>query len=494
MMKKKLLLGIGFCLLVGATLGISLTIRNDWINPSKAVEYLHPVPEAASPVPAIQPTALAPTSLPNFVELAKKVKPSVVNVSSEKKVKRQGPVRRFGPQQDPFDDFFENFFHGPGMAPPVERPTQSLGSGFVINADGYILTNNHVIEGADEIHVQFVDKRKKEAKVIGSDPKTDIAVIKIEGGSGSYVDIGDSDRTEVGEWVMAVGNPFGLDSTVTVGVISAKGRVIGAGPYDDFLQTDASINPGNSGGPLFNAQGQVIGINTAIVASGQGLGFAIPINLAKDLVPQLISKGKVTRAWLGVGIQDITPELAKSFDLPDQKGALISSVFPDSPAAKAGFKNGDIVRKLNGEEIAESHNLPTLVARMPVGKKITVEFLREGKPMTLEVTLGEMEEGQKKAEAAMGQSSEELGLRVRDITPEEAQGHKLQGVLVEEVDPNSAAAQVGVQAGDVLLKVNNEVINSVSDFAGASDKIKKGSVVRLYIQRDDASIYLAFTK
>ena len=507
----------------GLGLGIFLTIKNDWISPSRAVDYYHEgsgqqgqFAQGDQVAPPVQPAGfLSGNALPDFADLAKKVRPAVVNISTTKNaVKRRGPVRRSprGGPQDPFDDFFEHFFGPPGGGfggPAPERPQKSLGSGFVINEEGYILTNNHVIEGADEIQVQFPDKGpKREAKIIGSDPKTDIAVIKIADKGLPFVQVGDSAKLEIGQWVMAVGNPFGLDSTVTVGVVSAKGRIIGAGPYDDFIQTDASINPGNSGGPLFNEQGQVVGINTAIVASGQGIGFAIPINLAKDLIPQLISKGKVTRAWLGVGIQDITPELAQSFKLPDQKGALISNVFPDSPAAKGGLKSGDIVRKFDGQVIGDSHELPTLVARLPVGKRIAIEVLRDGGPKALEIVLGEMEEGEKQAEASLSKSSDELGITVRPITPEEAleqgmpqpesgkpgSGKGQRGVLVVSVDPSSSVAQVGIQPGDVLLKVNDDTINGVDDFVNASRKTKKGGVIRLYIWREGASIYLAFTK
>jgi len=295
-----------------------------------------------------------------------------------------------------------------------------------------------------------------------------------------------------------VGNPFGLDHTVTAGIVSAKGRIIGAGPYDDFIQTDASINPGNSGGPLFNLQGEVVGVNAAIVASGQGIGFAIPINLAKQLIPQLISKGKVTRAWLGVGIQDITPDLAKSFNLPDENGALISNVFPGSPADKAGLKNGDIIRALNGKEIHESHELPAMVALLPVGQSIDLKVLREGKELSLKVNLGEMEKGEKLAASSTKVNSEELGLECRDLTPEEMNELQLpkgnHGVIISGIDPSSEAASVGVQVGDVLLSLNNVKINNSSDVSTASKKIKKGEIVRLFIKRGDATIYLAFKK
>ncbi|QQR79449.1 MAG: DegQ family serine endoprotease [Deltaproteobacteria bacterium] len=381
---------------------------------------------------------------------------------------------------------------------PQQRPQKSLGSGFIINNDGYILTNNHVVEGADEVQVLVDDKKKYDAKIIGTDPKTDVAVIKIEAKGLPFVSLGDSDQLQVGEWVMAVGNPFGLDHTVTAGIVSAKGRVIGAGPYDDFIQTDASINPGNSGGPLFNTKGEVIGVNTAIVASGQGIGFAIPINMAKNLIPQLISSGKVTRAWLGVGIQDITPELAKSFNLSDENGALISNIFPGSPAEKGGIKTGDIIRKFNGKDIKQSHDLPSMVALLPVGQEVEMELLRDGKDMTLKVKLGEMEKGEKAAEESTKTSSDELGLSVRDLTPEEIVENQLpktdHGVVIVNVEPDSEATNVGVQRGDLLLSINNQKVNSSKEFSEAAKKVKTGDIVRLFIKREDSTIYLAFKK
>lgn len=494
MSKKAVWFLLGGVALAGVVLGLILTVHLDWTGPVKAVESFtegQPPPVTAPPV---QPAAFFGGGVPSsFADLAKKVGPSVVNISSTKTAKRQLPgVRRFGPRDPFFDEFFDRFFEGPS-----ERPQKSLGSGFLIQ-EGYILTNHHVVEGADEIQVQLTDKRKFDAKVIGSDPKTDLAVIKISAKDLPSASLGDSDHLQVGDWVMAVGNPFGLDHTVTVGIVSAKGRVIGAGPYDDFIQTDASINPGNSGGPLFNLQGEVVGVNSAIVASAQGIGFAIPINMAKDLVPQLISSGKVTRAWLGVGIQEITPELSKSFHLPDEKGALISNVFPGSPADKAGLKSGDVVKSFNGRDINDSHELPTLVAREPVGKKVPLRVLREGREMALEVTLGEMEKGEKMAEDTTKVTSRELGLAVRNLTPEEIVELGLRpdhhGVMVVGVEADSTAEAAGVQRGDILLTVNDVKVNNVGEYLAGARKVKSGSIVRLFIKRDGSHIYLAFTK
>ncbi len=483
--------GAGIALL-GLCVGVVLTVRLDWTSQVKAVDYFKEGEVPPAQVPAIQP-AFFFGGLPSFAELSSKVTPAVVNISTTKTVRRHPGIQRFGPRDPFFDDFFERFFQG-----PVERPQKSLGSGFIINKDGTIITNNHVVEGADEIQVQLTGKKKYDAKVVGSDSKTDLAVIRISAGDLPSVSLGDSDQLKVGDWVMAVGNPFGLDHTVTAGIVSAKGRVIGAGPYDDFIQTDASINPGNSGGPLFNLQGEVVGVNTAIVAAGQGIGFAIPINMAKGLIPQLISQGRVTRAWLGVGIQEISPELAKSFNLPDEKGALISNVFPQSPAEKGGLKSGDVIREFNGRPILESHELPTMVAGEPVGKVVTMKVLRDGKEIILQITLGEMEKGEKVAEETTKQSSKELGIAVREVMPEEAATLQLprdqHGVMVVGVEPGSTAEVAGLQPADVILSVNNEKITGLADFAAAAKRLKSGEVVRLFIKRQDATVYLAFTK
>ena len=317
----------------------------------------------------------------NFTELAENVRDGVVNIQAVKNGKGGGRVFRhfFGNphgRQNPFEDFFGS---GPGGDNPSEGFQQkSLGSGFIIDREGYIVTNNHVVENADEIKVKLANGKEFNAKVIGRDPKTDLALIKITGsGDLQPLKMGDSDALKVGSWVVAVGSPFGLEQTVTAGIVSAKGRTIGAGPYDNFIQTDASINPGNSGGPLINTKGEVVGINTAIVASGQGIGFAIPANMAKEVMPQLKDKGKVTRGWIGVGIQEVTPELAKSFDLKDKKGALVSQVFKDGPADKAGIEQGDVILEFDGKVIAESKDLPRIVAANPVGKTVQVKLSRK---------------------------------------------------------------------------------------------------------------------
>jgi len=436
-----------------------------------------------------RPTPAA--TAPDFVALAKDLKPSVVNISTSKTVRLRRPVLPGprSPQQDFFDDFFERFFQGQPQTPRKER---SLGSGFVISADGYILTNDHVVDGADEIKVRLSDGRNFTATVKGLDPKLDLALLKIEAGDKLPVArLGDSGVLKVGEWVMAIGNPFGLEQTVTIGIVSAKGRVIGAGPYDDFIQTDASINPGNSGGPLFNTAGEVVGINTAIVASGQGIGFAIPINAAKSILTQLKETGHVTRGWLGVSVQLVTEDLAESFGLKEPKGALVAEVIADSPAEKAGIKQGDIILTFDGHEVDAINDLPRLVAATPAGKEVRMSVFRNGKTHELTATIGKLQEDREEAEAA-GAASDRLGLNVADVTPEVAQRYGLQagkGALVTGVDPAGPAAASNLHPGDLILEVNGRETRSAAAFRAEVDKTKPGEVLRLLIQRGDALLY-----
>jgi serine protease Do len=439
--------------------------------------------------------AHAKTVVPDFVALAKNDKPTVVNISSSKVIRPQTPFRGspsnpYG--HDPFQDFFNRFFQNMPQHPYTSR---SLGSGFIISDDGYILTNYHVVAGADEVKVKLSDSREFKAEVKGWDDKLDLALLKISAKDHLPVaKLGDSDKTQVGEWVMAIGNPFGLGQTVTAGIVSAKERVIGSGPYDDFIQTDASINPGNSGGPLINAEGEVVGINTAIVAGGQGIGFAIPINMAKAVINQLKEKGKVTRGWLGVGIQAVTPDLAKSFGLKGEGGALVSEVMKNSPAEKAGFKSGDVITEFDGKKIREMNELPLIVASTPVGKKVKVVIIRGGKILEKTVVIEAMKEA-----AAEGQSAvvkEKLGMTVSALTPELAAKLGIKetaGVVVTEVKPGSAADEAGIAAGDILKEVDGVRIGSVADFEKALSSYKKGSIVRLLLQRGDSALYVALT-
>jgi serine protease Do len=334
--------------------------------------------------------------LPDFVMIAKKLQPIVVNVSTTQVAAEPAPGVRPESKEDPMEEFLERFS---GRQPPSGRSEQqqrSLGSGFIIGSDGSIVTNAHVIENAKKIIVKLSDKREFEAKVLGKDPKTDVALIKIDSnGSLPTAELGDSERLQVGEWVMAVGNPFGLDSSVTSGIVSAKGRHIGAGPYDNFIQTDTPINPGNSGGPLVNLRGQVVGINMAIVSQtggNIGIGFATPVNLIKEVLPQLEAKGKVTRGWVGVAIQEVTPDLANVFGLQKPHGALVAKVLTDGPAARGGIKVGDIITEYDGQQVKEANDFPLMVARTQMNKEVKMKVLREGKGLPFSVTVGEMPE------------------------------------------------------------------------------------------------------
>jgi len=333
-----------------------------------------------------------------------------------------------------------------------------------------------------------------DAKIIGTDDRTDLAILKIEVGHDlPVVPLGDSSKLEVGDWVIAIGNPFGLERTVTAGIVSARGRVIGSGPYDDFIQTDASINPGNSGGPLFNLKGEVVGINAAIVAGGQGIGFAIPVNMAKDLLPQL-KTGKVSRGWLGVQIQKVTPDLAESFDLDSEKGALVADVVKDSPAARAGIETGDIILSFNGQDVDSMRKLPSLVAAIPPGTKVKMKVLRRGKVKKLKVVIAEL----KDEEMADGSPAEKgeldrLGMAVRQITPELAGQYRLprdSGVVISRIDPDGLAAEGGLHAGDIILQVNNSDIETVKDFRQAIKKAKKNKLVRFLVQRRNSRIFV----
>ncbi|MCX8022002.1 MAG: DegQ family serine endoprotease [Syntrophorhabdaceae bacterium] len=432
--------------------------------------------------------------LPSFSELIKMIKPSVVNISTTTIVKGPDLHERFFGPSNPFrdffgDDFYEKFF---GDRPRREFKTRSLGSGFIIDRDGYILTNNHVVEKATSIKVKLSDDKEYDAKVIGRDPKTDIALIKINAKQNLPVaTLGDSDKLEVGDWVIAIGNPFGLEHTVTAGIVSAKGRVIGAGPYDDFIQTDASINPGNSGGPLFNLKGEVVGLNTAIVSGGQGIGFAIPINVAKEMLTQLKTKGKVVRGWLGVVIQRVTPEIAKGFGLKESEGALVSDVMEKSPAEKAGIKRGDVIVSFNGKRIKEMDTLPRLVGSTEVGKKVKVGIIREGKEIEVEVIVGELEE-ETQVIARKAETEKDYGLSVQNITPEIARHLNLKdtkGVIVTDVLPDSPAQYGDIRSGDIIKEINRKQIRNISDFKEAMKKanIKEGIVI--LIKRENTTFY-----
>ncbi len=447
-------------------------------------------------------TSSAIEGLPSFAGLAKELRPSVVNISTTQVVKNRRGRRPQMPRgfKSPFDEFFSDDFFKPFNGQERQRERHNLGSGFIINKEGYIITNNHVVENATEIIVTLFKDKKKEykAEIIGRDSNLDIALIKIEaGGDLPVAAFGDSDKIEIGQWVMAIGNPFGLGGTVTVGILSQKGRVIGAGPYDNFLQTDASINPGNSGGPLFNLDGEVVGVNTAIIAGGQGIGFAIPINMVKEIALQLKDKGKVTRGWIGVTIQEITPEIARSFDLKDSAGALVSSTMPGDPAEEAGIKAGDIITEFGGKAIKTSRDLPMAVAAVRPGKKTKVVVLRDGRKKTLFIKVGtkvNKDDDIASVPEKTGSSAAKLGVVVTKITPQFAERFALKdqgGVLVTSVDEGSIAARGGVQRGDIIKEVNRKDTESVKAFNAELGKALKKDVLLLLIKRGRTVLYLA---
>ncbi|MBC8017730.1 MAG: DegQ family serine endoprotease [Verrucomicrobia bacterium] len=436
---------------------------------------------------------------PDFVDLAKKLKPTVVNIRTAKIIKQKQRMQR--PRtQSPFDNFFEDFF-GQYDQMPQQRPRreQSLGTGFIISPDGYILTNNHVVNGADEVMVKLSDGREVKGEIKGLDEKLDLALIKIsDKDTFPSAELGDSDALEVGEWVMAIGNPFGLAQTVTAGIVSAKGRVIGSGPYDDFIQTDASINPGNSGGPLFSAQGKVIGINTAIIAGGQGIGFAIPINLAKGIVAQLRASGKVTRGYLGVRFQPLTADLAKSFGLESDKGALIAHVEKDTPAEQAGLKAGDIILEYDGKPITDNNELPRYVAATPIDKKVRLVIHRDGKKQDVFVVVAKLKDGESVVTAGGGSESEKLGITVQELTKELAARLGIKdskgGLVIAEVKAGSSAEEAGVATGTIIVEINGQRPETVDAFAAVVSKLKKGDLVRLLLKRPDGSVHYVAMK
>jgi len=443
---------------------------------------------------AVDPVAVEARSGPDqavisspFTALAEKCTPSVVNIKVTK-VEKAG----LGEMQIPWAPFREF----PGRAPvPQDRMAQGAGSGVIISKDGYILTNNHVVEDAKELTVTLADKNEFKARIVGRDPKTDIAVLKIDSGKNlSSANIGDSEQVKVGDWVLAIGNPFGLSETVTSGIVSAKGRVIGAGPYDDFIQTDASINPGNSGGPLFNMRGEVIGINTAIIPEGQGLGFAIPINTAKSFIPQLVANGEVTRGYLGVNIQSITPELAKAMKLEESRGALVADVVPGGPADKAGIKAGDVIVSFDGKSVHDGHDLPAMVASAAVGREVSVSVIRNGKELGISAVVAKLESGGTRLAENRQPSQGKWGLQVQDLDSETARQLGLKnvrdGVVVAGVLPGSPAYQASVRPGDVILEVNRQKVKSVEDLKEKIEKAGEGDSLLLLMKNTQGSRYI----
>jgi serine protease Do len=462
------------------------------LGKSSAPAARQQVPMQAAVQAPVVPAAL-PVASGSFAQVAEAVGPAVVNINT---VMRGGAGRT--PVEEFFgDEFFRRFF---GEGP--ERPQQqqrSLGSGVIVDASGIALTNAHVVERATDIEVVTAEGKKHKAKVVGLDKRTDLAVLRLQGG-GPYpaAALGDSDKVKVGDWVLAIGSPFGLQQTVTAGIISAKGRSIGQGPFDDFLQTDAAINPGNSGGPLVNMSGEVVGINSAILSrsgGNVGIGFSIPSNMAKRIYTELVARGKITRGWLGVSIQPLTPELAKSFGLKEPRGVLIADVVKDSPADKAGLASGDVLMEFDSKKVDAPQDLQKVVAVTAPGKGVPMKVWRDKGEKMLEIKVGETPEDTAQLEPS-GKSKNLLGLETRPITPEIARQLNLrttEGVVVANVDEEGPAAEAGLQRGDVIRELNRQRIRSAQDYERATQGLKVGDRVTLLLQRGPQSLYVAFT-
>ncbi len=500
-------------LVVGIIIGVGVTI---WLaRPKELMTARSSTPQLVSaPAPTVEraagETAGAPPPLaivPDFATLAEHASPSVVNISttSQSKAPDLSQFRGPGGPQWPFGDGdprefgepFERFFGPNPHAPQQRAPRQrSLGSGFIIATDGEILTNNHVVENADEIIVRLDSGKEYKATLVGKDAKTDIALLRIDNVADlKAVTLGDSEALRVGEWVMAIGNPFGLDHTVTSGIVSAKGRFIGAGNYDDYIQTDAAINPGNSGGPLLNLRGEVVGINSAIFSrtgGNIGIGFAVPINLARELLPQLKEKGKVTRGWLGVLIQKVTPDIAQSLGVEEARGALVADVVKEGPALAAGLKVGDVIIEFDGHPVHESNELPLMVARTPIGKTVSVKVLRDKDTKELTVTIAELKD--EEVASAGKPEGEKLGLTVQTLTPEIAQDlgvTDIKGVVVTAAEQGGPAEDAGLRRGDIILEVTRQAIDDIGDYRKLLHDSEKGRNVLFLVRRGDNTIFLA---
>jgi serine protease Do len=474
-------LGVTLLLLLGGVLGF-VAAKDDVHQPSAEVQIASALP--------------GPDSLSEaFERVAKLVEPAVVNISSEQVIRTSSMMR-----EDPFGGIFgDNSPFGRAFNMPKDMKQKSLGSGFIVDSNGYIVTNNHVVKDATKIKVKLQDGRLLDGTVAGTDPQTDLAVIKVNASDLPTLRLANSDQVKVGEWVLAFGSPFGLEQTMTAGIISAKGRVIGAGNYDNFLQTDAAINPGNSGGPLVNVRGEVVGINNMILSDSggfQGVGLAIPSSMADNVYHQLVKTGKVTRGWLGVNIQNMTPELAKSFNLKKEEGVLIAQVEPNSPASKAGLRSGDIVLEYNGKEIKNPEDLSIAVADTKVGSSAKLKVMRDGKTLNLDASVGTRPAEQAEA-SKPGENSEhaKLGVTVENVDADVARQLKLSsasGVVVTDVQPGSPAEEANVQTGDVIREINHKPVKNAADLQAEIRNLKKGSTVLLTVMRQGQTRFLAF--
>jgi len=444
-------------------------------------------------------TAESVQPLPDFRKLVKQNESAVVNISSTQATSRQGSTRAPGlpelpGKENPYLEFFKRFFQErPEL--PGERQTNSLGSGFVISPDGYILTNAHVARDADKIIVRLSDQRERPAKVIGVDDLTDVALLKIEGENLPTVKIGDSEALEVGEWVLAIGSPFGLEHTATQGIVSAVGRNLPSGTYVPFIQSDVAVNPGSSGGPLFNLRGEVVGINSQIYSSTggyMGLSFAIPIKLAMQVVEQLKATGEVTRGWLGVLLQAVNNDLAEAFKLDRPRGALVAQILPDSPAASAGFKPGDIILRYGGEPVEDSSQLPRMIGVTPVGKTVAMSILRNGEPLEIKATIARLETAEETVSTMDEHNDSRLNITVADLSNEQrrALGVEDQGVLVTSLD-EGPAANAGLYPDDIILQINHNPVKTANQFVELAKELPKGKSVPVWVRRDSESLYLA---
>ena len=441
------------------------------------------------------------THLPEFTDLVKATSAAVVNISTTQKVKTgmsqlpEGFEMPEFPEDSPFGELFKHFFDR-NESTPSYRDSKSLGSGFIISEDGYLLTNFHVVQNADEIIVRLSDRRELVAEVVGEDKRSDIALLKIDASNLPVVKIGKSSDLEVGEWVLAIGSPFGFDHSATAGIVSAKGRSLPRENYVPFIQTDVAINPGNSGGPLFNQEGEVVGVNSQIYSRTggyMGLSFAIPIEVAMDVVDQLKTSGKVSRGWLGVLIQDVTLDLAESFGMENPRGALVAKVLPDSPAEDAGIKVGDVIVAFDGKEVERSSSLPPIVGSTKVGVKIPVEVIRNGKKKSIRVKLGELPEGETQARKSEPEAEKvnRIGLGVVDLNEDQRDELEIDnGVLVNRV-VNGAALKAGIREGDVILSIDNKPVKSTKQFQGMVKGLSAGTSVAVLLQRNGSPTFLA---